>query len=223
MSPNCCGCHFLERASTGLTVAKATEDLHAAPSSTRDAQSWRPVVGLVEVAALKGVTYEPGHTTQREQGPWGPCAPHWYPLLPAVPSPTPADSAELLQLVTGAVAEPGKACPILDNVCYHCLGRQPDETLQFRHLLQLHGEPSPQEISDSTGARPLPVWLCSLLEVSWPRFYNRVYTGEGILIRSHDQTARKFPALTCVCVLDTRVPFVSLLCILEPSGKWACI
>lgn len=64
MSPNCCGCHFLERASAGLTVAKATEDLHAAPSSTGDAQSWRPVVGLVEVAALKGVTYEPGHTTQ---------------------------------------------------------------------------------------------------------------------------------------------------------------
>lgn len=56
MSPNCCGCHFLERASAGLTVAKATEDLHAAPSSTGDAQSWRPVVGLVEVAALKGVT-----------------------------------------------------------------------------------------------------------------------------------------------------------------------
>lgn len=69
MSPNCCGCHFLEQASAGLTVAKATEDLHAAPSSTGDAQSWRPVVGLVEVAALKGVTYEPGHTTQREQGP----------------------------------------------------------------------------------------------------------------------------------------------------------
>lgn len=151
------------------------------------------------MAAPKGVTSGPGHATQREQGPSGPFAPHWCPLLPAVPSSTPANRAEPLQLATGATAEADESCTALDTIIAvsdsnltrsFSSGTYPSymESQVLRRSVTQQG-PCHGQCDSAFYARS-----------DWPRFYNRVYTSKVILIRSHDQTARKYPAPVCVRV-----------------------